>query len=50
MSYGLKGTVMSVDDIGQIHVNWENGSTLALTEEDSFEKMRMIRVIVYRPK
>ncbi len=50
MSYGLKGTVMSVDDIGQIHVNWENGSTLALTEEDSFEKMRMIRVIVCRPK
>ena len=47
---GMRGTVEVVDDIGQIHVNWENGSTLALTEEDSFEKMRMIRVIVCRPK
>ena len=49
MLYGLKGTVMAIDDIGQIHVNWENGSTLALTEEDRFEKMRMVRVIVCRP-
>ncbi len=49
MVYGLKGTVMAIDDIGQIHVNWENGSTLALTEEDIFEKMRMVRVIVCRP-
>ena len=49
MPYGLKGTVMAIDDIGQIHVNWENGSTLALTEEDSFDKMRMVRVIVCRP-
>lgn len=24
------GTVINVDDIGQIHVDWENGSTLAL--------------------
>ena len=49
MLYGLKGTVMAIDGIGQIHVNWENGSTLALTEEDRFEKMRMVRVIVCRP-
>lgn len=49
MPYGLKGTVMTIDDIGQIHVNWENGSMLALTEEDRFEKMRMVRVIVCRP-
>lgn len=49
MPYGLKGTVMSIDDIGQIHVNWENGSTLALTEEDSFSKIEMVRVIVCRP-
>ena len=27
---GTKGTVDSVDDSGQIHVNWDNGSTLAL--------------------
>ena len=49
MPYGLKGTVMVIDDIGQIHVNWENGSTLALTEEDHFEKLRMVRVIVCNP-
>ena len=49
MPYGLNGTVMAIDDIGQIHVNWENGSTRALTEEDRFEKMRMVRVIVCRP-
>ena len=27
---GTKGTVQYVDDIGQIHVKWENGSGLAL--------------------
>ena len=37
MPNGLMGTVEMVDDAGQIHVLWENGSTLALTEEDSFE-------------
>lgn len=38
MSYGLEGSVTEVDDIGQIHVHWDNGSSLALNyEEDSFE-------------
>lgn len=42
MPYGLKGTVDFVDDIGQIHMNWENGSSLALNvEEDSFEKVEV---------
>lgn len=27
---GTKGTVMAVDDLGQIQVQWDNGSTLAL--------------------
>lgn len=37
MTPGLKGVVKMVDDIGQIHVSWENGSGLALNiEEDSF--------------
>ena len=27
---GTCGTVTFVDDINQIHVNWDNGSTLAL--------------------
>ena len=30
MPPGLKGKVDMVDDAGQIHVNWENGSSLAL--------------------
>lgn len=29
MPAGLKGVVAYVDDAGGIHVNWENGSTLA---------------------
>ena len=44
MPSGLKGTVSFVDDIGQIHVKWENGRTMALnTEVDSFQ-------VVSRPK
>ena len=32
---GTEGTVMHVDDIGSIHVQWDNGSTLAvLIDED----------------
>ena len=33
MKAGIEGTVKYVDDIGQIHVNWDNGSTLALNPE-----------------
>ena len=29
---GTQGIISFVDDIGQIHVDWENGSTLALIE------------------
>ena len=35
-----KGEVMFVDDIGQIHVKWETGSTLALNVKlDSFSRI-----------
>ena len=38
MPGGLMGTVSHVDDAGQIHVDWENGSTLALiVHADRFE-------------
>lgn len=38
MKAGIKGTVQLVDDAGQIHVKWENGSGLALNLEcDEFE-------------
>ena len=44
---GTLGTVDYVDDIGTIHVNWDNGSTLGLVYgEDKFEiinKKSMIR-------
>lgn len=38
MSFGLIGEIEYVDDIGQIHVQWENGSSLALNADiDKFE-------------
>lgn len=30
MPSGLKGTVRCIDDVANIHVNWENGSSLAV--------------------
>ena len=30
MPAGLKGTVVAVDDIGTVHVSWENGSSLGV--------------------
>ena len=53
MSSGLKGTVVCVDDIGQVHMRWDNGSTLAINvEHDSFEIIReneKISVILVEP-
>ncbi|TDP56394.1 DUF3846 domain-containing protein [Aminicella lysinilytica] len=53
MPDGLRGTVKFVDDVGQIHMNWENGSSLALNiEEDKFftmEEKKMISVILVEP-
>lgn len=37
MTEGLEGVVSHVDDIGQIHMCWDNGRTLALVYgKDSF--------------
>lgn len=37
MKAGLVGRVVEVDDIGQIHMHWETGSSLALNlEVDNF--------------
>lgn len=37
---GTKGTVVCVDDIGTIHMKWDNGSTLGLIPNvDSFKKI-----------
>ena len=44
MPEGLVGWVTHVDDIGQIHMAWENGRSLPLVaSEDSFQ-------VVSRPK
>lgn len=41
MVEGLEGTIDYVDDALQIHVNWENGSSLALIPEvDKFEILK----------
>lgn len=31
---GTHGTIKGTDGIGQIHVNWDNGSTLAIQPEN----------------
>lgn len=53
MPYGLKGTVKFVDDAGQIHMKWENGSSLALNvNEDTFsvvEPPQKITVLLVEP-
>lgn len=35
---GMNGTVIKVDDIGTVHVNWDNGSRLGACLEDSIER------------
>ena len=53
MPCGMKGTVRFVDDMGQLHMRWENGSSLALSvEEDSFNKIdppKKISVLLVEP-
>jgi hypothetical protein len=49
---GDKGTIQFIDDIGQIHVKWDNGSTLAISPEidefniieESLNKLRHVRL------
>jgi hypothetical protein len=38
---GSQGTVMLVDDIGTVHVKWDNGSTLGLVPgEDHWKTLK----------
>ena len=40
---GTKGTVVCVDDMGTIHMKWDNGRTLGLIPEaDSFRKIEEV--------
>lgn len=48
MSPGLSGIVKCVDDDGQIHVRWQNGSSLALNyDEDEFVTSRCFSAKTY---
>lgn len=54
MDSGLQGTVRMIDDAGQIHMNWDNGRSLALVPgEDLFhvvrEKEEQIKILVIEP-
>jgi hypothetical protein len=41
---GTKGTVKFVDDMGQIHMKWDNGRTLALIPEvDEFKIIEEVK-------
>lgn len=45
---GTRGTVTSVDDIGTIHVKWDNGSSLGIAfGEDSCKKLDSVVTICY---
>ena len=40
MQPGLKGTVIAVDDIATVHIQWDNGSSLgAVYGEDHIRKL-----------
>lgn len=50
MYSGLRGIVSFIDDAGQIHMSWDNGSSLALNPGvDSFEKIEQISVLLVEP-
>lgn len=43
---GTRGTVVNVDDMGQIHMQWDNGRTLALEPtEDDFRKLTLEEIM-----
>ena len=47
---GSKGTVWAVDDAGQLHINWDEGGSLALIYGiDSFRKIGDLEEQAARP-
>jgi hypothetical protein len=34
LEYGDEGVVTSVDDLGTVHIKWDNGSTLGMITEE----------------
>jgi len=44
---GTKGTVEFVDDLGQLHMKWDNGRTLAIVpSQDRFRKLTSQEIAV----
>ena len=44
---GTIGEVTMIDDMGSIHVNWQNGSTLALIPDvDSWEILKSLEGLI----
>lgn len=35
-----QGTVIGVDDLGTIHVKWDNGQTLGITDKDNWKVVK----------
>ena len=45
---GVRGTVIGVDDIGTIHVNWDCGSSLGIVYgEDACRKLEKVTITCY---
>lgn len=45
---GVRGTVIGVDDIGTIHVNWDCGSSLGVVYgEDACRKLEKVTITCY---
>ena len=46
---GTRGTVIHVDDMGQLQMHWDNGQALALIPgEDSFRKLTAAELVEER--
>ena len=40
--FGYEGVVMTVDDLGTVHIKWDNGSTLGMVTEEG-DRFQIVR-------
>ena len=40
--FGDEGVVMTVDDLGTVHIKWDNGSTLGMITEEG-DRFQIVR-------